>query len=88
MGTDNIKPIITKLAHTSMGHINKMDSRKPIKYLGCETVRGAMSPYNVCAEAKAKVKRRQLPTRVKKVITVIRPKVKTKAVNEYININD
>ena len=79
------KKISVGLAHEITGHINVEDCRKTVKYLGYELSRGGLNPCEVCAEAKAKMK--NLPTRVQKVVKVVRPRVIPENPNDLINLD-
>eukprot|EP00957_Ditylum_brightwellii_P076350 5802770-Ditylum_brightwellii.AAC.1 len=68
-----------------MGHVNEADTHKSVKHLGYEVKKGALSPCEACAEAKAKQK--SLPTRVVTIVTVIKPKIKVGKVNEQMHLD-
>ena len=79
---DKKKRINADTAHGLVGHINDVDGRKIIKYLGFELTRKAMLPCGACAEAKAK--QLSLPTRTDVTRVEVRPRNISKVANGRI----
>eukprot|EP00957_Ditylum_brightwellii_P034200 2591820-Ditylum_brightwellii.AAC.1 len=85
VGRDPSKPVDVQTTHGTMGHINKVDSRKSIKHLGYEIKQDMMSTCGACAEAKTKQK--NLPSRVETSTKVLQVKEEVKTINKRMHLD-